>query len=480
MAKPDAVVVGSGPNGLAAAALLARAGLSVTVFEAEDQVGGGMRTVSTTLPGFRHDHCAAVHPLGAASRLFRRLPLREHGLEWVHPEVAAAHPLPDGTAAAVTRSIDETAAGMGSDELAWQRVVGTPARQWEAWEDIWLSPMLRVPKHPTAMVRFGPSGVLPLTSLASLRFKEEAAKAALAGFAAHSIISLGKPFTAAVGIMFNAATHAVGMPFAKGGSQSIADALVSLISAHGGEVVSGQRIRSMADLPPARFTFFDLTPRQVLGIAGARLYPRVVRSFRRYRHGSGTFKIDFALSGPVPWTSEVCRRAGTVHVGGTMAEVAAAEREVAAGRHPDRPFVLAAQPTLFDPTRAPAGKHVLWSYTHVPKSSTVAMTERLLAQIERFAPGFRDRILAMHVTGPADFENSNANFIGGDIAGGYTGGVNMFLRPRIALDPYRLGDGLYICSQATPPGVGVHGMCGYWAVRSALGVDVVERALEAR
>ncbi len=475
----DAVVVGSGPNGLGAAALLARAGLSTMLVEAESQIGGGMRTLESTLPGFRNDHCSAVHPLAVTSPLFRDLRLEEFGLEWVHPEVAMAHPLPDGSAAAVTRSVETTAESMGRDGRAWQRLVGTRAREWDAWGATWLSPMLRVPDHPLVLARFGPSAALPVTTLAKRRFKEPPARAALAGFAAHSLVPLEKPFTGAVGVMFNAAAHAVGMPSARGGSQSIADALQANFRAHGGEVMAGHRVRSMTDIPPARLVFFDLTPRQLLEIAGDRLDARCSRSFRRYRYGNASFKIDFALSGPAPWTAEACRRAGTVHVGGTIDEVATSEREVAAGGHPDRPFLLVAQPSLSDPTRAPAGKHVLWAYCHVPSGSTVDMTERVLSQLERFAPGFRDLVIASHVTAPADLERTNANYVGGDIAGGYTGGVRMFLRPRVALDPWKIGDGMYMCSQSTPPGVGVHGMCGYWAVRSALGAKAVDRALRS-
>jgi phytoene dehydrogenase-like protein len=464
----DAVVVGSGPNGLGAAAVLARAGRSVLVLEAQDQIGGGTRTVACTLPGFRHDHCSAVHPLGAASPLFRDLPLDEHGLEWVHPDVAMAHPLDDGSAAAVYRSVEETADGLGVDGKAWTKLVGRTAARWDVFGDVWLSPMLRLPRHPLVLARFGPNAMLPVTTLARARFKGEQAKAALAGFAAHSILPLGHPLTGAVGVVFNAAAHAVGMPVARGGSQSIADALASYVRANGGEIVTGQPVTSMADLPPADAVLFDLTPRQILAIAGDRLSARAKRGFRRYKYGNGSFKVDYALDGPMPWKADACRQAGTIHVGGTIAEVAAGEADVAAGRHPERPFVLAATPTVCDPTRAPAGKHVLWAYCHVPAGSTFDMTERIEAQLERFAPGFRDRVLARNVDFPADLERSNANIIGGDIAGGYTGGRQMFFRPRVSRDPWTIGDGVYICSQSTPPGVGVHGMCGYYAAQSAL------------
>lgn len=464
----DAVVVGSGPNGLGAAAAAARAGMSVLVLEAQDGIGGGLRTVESTLPGFRHDHCAAVHPLGAASPLFRALPLEEHGLTWIHPDVAVAHPLDHGPAAVVTRSLDETAKAMGADAGAWRRLVGSVVRRWDAWSEIWLGPPLRVPPHPLALAAFGPKGALPATTLGRLFFSGERPKAALAGFAGHSILPLERPMTGAVGVLFNAATHAVGMPLARGGSQSVADALASYIESQQGELVTAQRVTSLADLPPSRFVYLDLTPRQVLGLAGDRLRPRVRRALERYRYGNGSFKVDFALAGPVPWTDETCRRAGTIHVGGTMSEVALSEREVAAGHHPDRPFVLASQPSICDPSRAPDGKHVLWAYCHVPARSTVDMTENIVRQIERFAPGFRELILAHHATGPADLERTNPNFVGGDIAGGDTGGLQMLFRPRVALNPWKLADGLYLCSQATPPGVGIHGMCGLYAVRSSL------------
>ena len=463
----DAVVVGSGPNGLGAAAALARAGRSVLVLEGQDQIGGGTRTVESTLPGFRHDHCSAVHPLGAASPFFRDLGLDRHGLEWVHPEVATAHPLDDGAAAALYRSIDRTAEGMGRDGRAWRKIVGWVAEHWDVFGEVWLSPMLRVPKHPLLLARFGPRALLPVTTVARA-FQDEPAKAALAGFAAHSILPMSHPLTGAAGIIFNAAGHAVGMPLARGGSQSIADALTSSIRSNGGEIRTGHPVASMDDVPPARAVLFDLTPRQVLAIAGDRLRARDRRAFRRYKYGNGSFKLDYALEEPVPWKADVCRQAGTVHVGGTIAEIATSEGEVAKGRHPERPFVLTSQPTVCDPSRAPAGKHVLWAYCHVPAGSTEDMTERVEAQLERFAPGFRDVVLARSVTGPADLERQNANMIAGDIAGGYTGGLQIFFRPRIALDPWRVGEHTYLCSQSTPPGVGVHGMCGLYAAQSAL------------
>lgn len=464
----DAVVVGSGPNGLGAAATLANAGRSVLVLEAQDQIGGGTRTVEATLPGFLHDHCSGVHPLGAASPLFRELDLDAHGLEWVHAEVAAAHPLDDGRAAALYRSVDQTAEGMGRDARAWRKVVGWVAEHWDAFADVWLSPMLRFPRHPLLLARFGPRALLPVTTVAKRAFDDEPARAALAGFAAHSILPLDHLLTGAAGIIFNAAGHAVGMPVARGGSQGIADALASFIRSKGGEIRTGSPVASVDDVPSTRAVLFDLTPRQVLAIAGDRLSSRDRRAFRRYKYGNGSFKLDYALSEPVPWKADACRDAGTVHVGGTIDDIATSEGEVAAGRHPDRPFVLTSQPTICDPTRAPAGKHVLWAYCHVPAGSTEDMTDRVEQQLERFAPGFRDVVLARSVTGPADLERHNANMIGGDIAGGYTGGLQIFFRPRISLDPWRVGRDVYLCSQSTPPGVGVHGMCGFYAAKSAL------------
>ena len=464
----DAVVVGAGPNGLGAAATLANAGRSVLVLEAQDQIGGGTRTVEATLPGFLHDHCSGVHPLGAASPLFRELDLDAHGLEWVHAEVAAAHPLDDGRAAALYRSVDQTAEGMGRDARAWRKVVGWVAEHWDAFADVWLSPMLRFPRHPLLLARFGPRALLPVTTVAKRAFDDEPARAALAGFAAHSILPLDHLLTGAAGIIFNAAGHAVGMPVGRGGSQGIADALASFIRSKGGEIRTGSPVASVDDVPSTRAVLFDLTPRQVLAIAGDRLSSRDRRAFRRYKYGNGSFKLDYALSEPVPWKADACRDAGTVHVGGTIDDIATSEGEVAAGRHPDRPFVLTSQPTICDPTRAPAGKHVLWAYCHVPAGSTEDMTDRVEQQLERFAPGFRDVVLARSVTGPADLERHNANMIGGDIAGGYTGGLQIFFRPRISLDPWRVGRDVYLCSQSTPPGVGVHGMCGFYAAKSAL------------
>ena len=471
MSIPDAVIVGAGPNGLSAAVTLARAGRSVLVLEAEDTAGGGCRSEELTLPGFVHDVCAAIHPLGAASPALAGLPLADHGLEWVHPEAPAAHPLPDGSAAVLERSIDATAEALGRDAGAWRRVVGPLVRDWDGLTDSILGPMLRVPRHPVTMARFGLRAMWPAKTLAERVFDREAARGLFAGLAAHAILDLGAPLTSSFGLTFAASGHAVGWPAARGGSQKVADALVSYLRALGGEVQTGRRVSSLADLPPAAAVLFDLTPRQVAAIAGDRLDTRARRRFATFRYGPGSFKIDYALDGPVPWKADECGRAGSVHVGGTLDEVVAAERDVAQGRHPERPFLLTSQPSRFDPSRAPAGKHTFWAYCHVPHGSTVDMTAAIEDQLERFAPGFRDLVLARHTMFPADLERHNANNVGGDVAGGSHGGLQLVARPRLALDPYRLpieGMDAYLCSASTPPGAGVHGMCGWWAARSAL------------
>lgn len=468
----DAVVVGSGPNGLAAAITMARAGCSVVVLEAADVAGGGCRSEELTLPGFVHDVCAAIHPLGVASPVFAGMPLADHGLEWVHPGAPAAHPLPDGYAAILHRSLDATAESLGADAGAWRRLVGPLVRHWDDLTGSILAPMLRVPGHPLVLSRFGARAVWPAATLARRLFGGDRAQGLFAGLAGHAILDLGAPLTSSFGLTFAASAHAVGWPAARGGSQKIADALVSYLQSLGGEVVTGSRVTSLADVPAARAVLFDLTPCQLGAIAGNALHPRFRRKLRRYRYGPGSFKIDYALDGPVPWAANECREAAAVHVGGTLEEVAAAEHEVAQGRHPERPFVLTSQPSRFDPTRAPEGKHTFWAYCHVPHGSTVDMTEAIEAQLERFAPGFRDLVLARHTMFPADLERHNANNVGGDVAGGSHGGLQLVARPRLAIDPYRVpmtGDAAaYLCSASTPPGAGVHGMCGWWAARAAL------------
>jgi len=446
----------------------------VTVLERADRPGGGARTEELTLPGFHHDVCSAIHPLGVASPFFQEAPLAEHGLAWVHPDAPAAHPLPGGTAVVVERSLDAMAAGLGPrDGGAWRRLVGPLAapRRWDAVRDSILGPLVRRPRHPYALATFGVRAVWPATTLAATLFRGEAARAAFAGLAGHAILDLRWPLTAAFGVTFAAAAHATGWPAARGGSQEIADAMVAYLRSLGGDVVCGQPVATLADLPAARVALFDVTPKQLLAIAGDRLAPGYRRRVERFRYGPGVFKVDYALDGPAPWTAAECARAGSVHVGGTLAEIAAAEAEVGRGRHPKRPLVVCTQPSLFDDARAPAGKHTFWAYCHVPHGSTVDVTAAIEDQIERFAPGFRDLVLARHVMSPATIEEHNPNYVGGDIAGGSHGGLQAVARPLLSLRPYDVPiDGLaaYLCSSSTPPGAGVHGMCGWWAAQAAL------------
>ncbi|HEY2331987.1 MAG TPA: NAD(P)/FAD-dependent oxidoreductase [Acidimicrobiales bacterium] len=458
----DAVVVGAGPNGLAAAIEMAGAGRSVLVVEAAATVGGGTRTEELTVPGFRHDVCSAIHPMGAASPFFAGLPLDQHGLEWVHPDVALAHPLDDGTARFVHRSIDETAAQLGP---GWRRVFGPLVHDWPVLAHDLLRPPAAIPSGPLAFARFGIRAAPP-AALLGRAIGPPDARAVWSGIASHANTSLGRPLSAAAGSVLVAAGHAAGWPAARGGSQAIADALASHLRALGGTIECGQPIRSLDDLPRAKAVLFDTTPWQLVSIAGDRLPPG---SYRRYRHGSATFKLDYALDGPMPWSAEGVGRAGTVHLGGSAEAITAAERDVATGHVPERPLVLVAQQSMFDDTRAPAGKHTLWAYCHVPVGCEEDMTARIEAQLERFAPGWRELVLGRAVHGPAELEAHNANYVGGDIAGGASDGLQLLFRPRIALDPYRTpAEGLYLCSASTPPGAGVHGMAGYWAARSAL------------
>jgi phytoene dehydrogenase-like protein len=464
----DAVVVGSGPNGLSAAVALARHGFSVLVLEAADTIGGGTRSAPLTLPGFLHDVCSAIHPMAVASPFFRTLPLDRHGLEWIHPGVPLAHPLDDGGAAVLHRSVDLTAEGFGDDGPTYRRLMAPLSKRADiVFRDL-VGP-LRVPRHPVTALRFAWRALRSGRGLADHYFRHDQARALIAGLAAHAVLPLEKLPGAAIGLMLGIAGHAVGWPMPRGGSQRIADALASYLRSLGGEILTGRRIASLDELPPARSVFLDLTPRQVVAIAGHRLPARYQRRLGRYRYGMGVFKVDWALSGPIPWRNEICRRAGTLHLGGTLEEIAESERLTSAESHPERPFVLAAQPTLFDPSRAPAGKHIAWGYCHVPNRSTVDMTDRIEAQFERFAPGFRDLILARHVMTTADLECYNANYVGGDIGGGIADLRQIFTRPVASLNPYATPlPGLFICSSSTPPGGGVHGLCGYFAVMSAL------------
>jgi phytoene dehydrogenase-like protein len=464
----DAIVVGSGPNGLAAAIALAEAGRSVLVLEAAATIGGGTRTAELTLPGFRHDVCSAIHPLALASPFLRRLPLREHGLEFAHPEIPVAHPLDDGTAAALHRSLDQTADGLGVDGATYRTLMRPLTTEWEALVDDLLGP-LRLPRHPLADARFARAGLRSAAGLARSRFAGAHAHALLAGNAAHSMRPLSAPATAGFGLALMMLGHAVGWPAAVGGSQAIAEAMASLLRSLGGEIETGREVRSAAELRGVRAVLFDLTPSQVLAIAGAELPERYHRAMRRYRHGPGVFKLDYALDGPVPWTAPECHLAGTVHLGGSLEEIATAEAEVARGGQASRPFVLVAQQSLFDPSRAPAGAHTLWAYCHVPNGSALDAADAIEAQIERFAPGFRALIRARSALGPAELEAHNANYVGGDINGGAADLRQLFARPVARPVPYATPNPrFFICSSSTPPGGGVHGMSGWHAARAAL------------
>jgi phytoene dehydrogenase-like protein len=462
----DAIIIGSGPNGLSAAITLARAGWSVLTLEANATLGGGARSAELTLPGFVHDVCSAVHPLAFASPFFRTLPLDRHGLEWINPPAPLAHPFDDGSAAMLERSIGETARTLGGDAVAWRELMAPLAADWSRLEGQLLGPP-RWPRHPPALARFGLRALRSARGLAESLFRGARARALFAGLSAHSMLPLDSPGSAAFGLVLGVTGHAVGWPVPRGGAQKISDALVSYLRSLGGDVATETRVESIDDLPPARAVLCDITPRQLLRMAGHRLPNGFRRSLERYRYGPGAYKIDWALDGAAPWKAAECLRACTVHLGGDMEEIAASESATWRGVAAERPFVLLAQPSLFDPSRAPSGKHTLWAYCHVPNGSAHSMMERIENQIERFAPGFRDRVLARRVTPPAELERRNANLIGGDINGGAQNLRQLFLRPTLRLysTPVK---GLYICSSSTPPGGGVHGMCGHFAARAVL------------
>ena len=465
----DALVVGSGPNGLAAALTIARAGHSVLVVEAKHTIGGGMRSAELTLPGFVHDVCSAVHPLAVASPFFRTLPLAEYGLEWIYPPSPLAHPLDDGTAVLLERSIQTTGDMLGPDGARYLKLMGPLVADWGSLSKDVLGPLPIPPRYPFALARFGLPAIRSARGLAESQFEGEQARALFVGMAAHSMLPLEQSPTAAFGLLLGITGHAVGWPVARGGSQTIADALAHYLQSLGGQIVTGRPVESIDELPSARVVLCDVTPRQLLKMAGDRLPARYQRKLARYRYGPGVFKIDFALDGPIPWQAEACTRAGTVHVGGTLEEIATAERAVWNKEHPERPFGLLAQPSLFDPARAPKGKHTVWAYCHVPNGATFDMTGRIEAQIERFAPGFRDRVLARSVKSAVEMEQYDANYVGGDINGGVQDLTQHFTRPTLRLVPYSTPiKGLYLCSSSTPPGGGVHGMCGYFAARAAL------------
>lgn len=462
-----AIVIGSGPNGLSAAVVLAQAGLSVEVFEAELQPGGAARTMELTLPGFQHDFGSSVYPLGAGSPFFRTLPLSELGLEWVHGDAAVAHPLDDGTAVTLEHSFPAQEEVLGEDGRAWAELMRPASERWWDFAEDALQPPLHIPRHPFLMARFAAYAILPADVLAR-RFKSERAKALLAGLVGHSLLSFDQLMSSAVGMLFGATAPAVGWPVAKGGAQSITNALIRRLQQFGGVLHAGRRIRSLNELDTKdAITMCDLSVHQMLRIAGSHLTPIYRRTLERFHFGPGAFKIDYALSEPIPWKADVCRRAMTVHVGGTFAEIAEGEHAIWRGQHAERPFVLVAQPTLFDCTRAPEGKQTAWAYCHVPNGASEDRTEAIEKQMERFAPGFGDCVLARRIWAPADLEAQDANLSGGDINAGAFSLRQTLLRPGIRT--YRTGTpGLYMCSASTPPGGGVHGMCGYHAARAAL------------
>ena len=441
----------------------------MVVREGAEEPGGGVRSGALTLPGFVHDRCSAVHPLVAASPFFRSTPLGDHGLELVDPPAPLAHPLDDGGAVVLERSLAATAAGLGEDARAYERLLGPLVRDWDAVEEAALAPLLRIPRHPVALGRFGLSALRTAGGLARSSFRGERARALLAGCAAHSMIPLERRPSAAFGLVLLALAHRVGWPFPRGGAGEIANALVAELERLGGRVETGAPVASLAALGSPSLVLCDVGPPALARLAGERLPARYARRLERFRYGPGAFKVDYALDAPIPWTATDCARAGTVHLGGTLAEIAASERAPWRGEHAERPFVLLAQHTLFDPSRAPEGKHTAWAYCHVPNGSGVDMTARIEAQIERFAPGFLERVLARSVTGPAELEAENPNLVGGDLNAGAADLRGLLARPVARPVPYRTPlAGVYLCSASTPPGGGVHGMCGYLAARSAL------------
>jgi phytoene dehydrogenase-like protein len=465
-AQYDAVVVGSGPNGLAAAITIARAGRSVLVLEAKDSIGGSTRSAELTLPGFVHDVCSAVHPLGIASPFFCSLPLADHGLKWIQPAAPLAHPLDDGSAVIVERSAEATAANLRVDQKAYVELMQPLVSRWQEVLPLLLGPTATL-AHPITAARFGWYGMRSASRLAR-RFRGERARAVFAGYGAHSMLPLDRLPSGGFGLLLGLTAHAAGWPIAAGGSQTVAKALGSYLKTLGGQVATGTLVRSFGELPRARAYLFDVTPKQLLAIAGERLSANFRGKMASYRYGPGVCKVDWALTGAIPWTARECLRAGTVHIGGTLEEIESSERAPWMGEHAERPFVLLAQPTLFDPSRAPAGQHIAWAYCHVPNGSTFDMSERIENQIERFAPGFRELILKRRVAVAASLEQENPNLIGGDIGGGAADLGQFFFRPTRRW--YATSDkGIFLCSSSTPPGAGVHGLCGYRAARVALG-----------
>jgi phytoene dehydrogenase-like protein len=466
MNQPDAIVVGSGPNGLAAAIVIAQRGRRVLVLEAAPTIGGGVRSEELTLPGFVHDTCSAVHPFAVASPLFRTLPLTSYGLEWIEPPAMLAHPFDDATTSLIYRSVERTAVGLHPDGAAYRKLIGSIVDAWPQIEGSVLAP-LGWPRHPVAAARFGLQAIRTAHRLSRQVFVEERTRALFAGICAHGMLPLEQRPTAAFGLVLGAMAHVAGWVMPRGGAQQLTNALAAHLRSLGGEIETQVPVQSINDLPPARAVLCDLSPKPLLRIAGHRFPAWYRRKLERYRYGMGVFKVDWALDGPIPWKAAECGLAGTVHLGGTLDEISRSERDAWEGRETERPFVLLAQPTLFDPTRAPAGRHIAWTYCHVPNGSAVDMLPRLEAQIERFAPGFRERVLTRAIMRPSDIERHNANLVGGDIGSGVTDLWQLFTRPtwRSYSTPVR---GLYLCSAATPPGVGVHGMCGYFAAQRAL------------
>lgn len=464
----SAVVVGGGPNGLAAAVFLAREGVQVTVLEAADEVGGGARSSEAILPGLLHDHCSAIHPMAIGSAFLRGLDLGRYGLRWRLPEIDCAHPLDDGSAGVLHRSVAETASGLGSDGACWRLLFERTSAAYDELADDIMRPLLRIPHHPLRLARFGIPAVLPASALARM-FAGEQARALFGGVAAHAFQPLHRPLSAAVGLGILTAGHRHGWAVAEGGSRSVTGALAALLADLGGKIETGVRVRSTSQLPPSDAVLYDVAPGAVAEILGDRLPPRTARAYRRFRHGPGAFKVDFAVEGGIPWTAEPARRAGTVHLGGTFAEVARTERQIAVGRMPERPFVLVGQQYLADPQRSVGDIHPVWTYAHVPHGYTGDATGAITAQIERFAPGFRERIVGLVVRTTPGFEAYNPNYVGGDIMTGAKNLPQLVFGPRPALNPYDTGlPGHYLCSAATPPGPGVHGMCGANAAQAAL------------
>jgi len=461
-----ACVIGAGPNGLAAAIVLAQAGMHVDVLEAESTPGGAVRTLGLTLPGFRHDFGSAVFPLGAGSPFFSSLPLIDHGLQWIHSPAALAHPLDDGTALMLERDLNETAGSLGVDGPAWDKLLRPFVEGWSDFAPEILRPVSFAPRHPWLMARFGMVALRSAQSVAR-RFRSQRTRALFAGLAAHSFLGLDEPLSAAFAILMAVPAHAVGWPIPRGGAQSLTDALCSLLSTLGVRVNISSPVHDLAALANYDLFLCDLTPRQLVRVGGKRLSESYKRKLERYRYGTGVFKVDYALNTPIPWKAADCARAATVHLGGNFEEIAASEKTVRMGGHPDRPFVLLAQPSLFDNSRAPAGKHTAWAYCHVPLGSKIYVLEKLEGQIERFAPGFRDCILARRVFSTADLENMDANLVGGDIGGGVLDLRQSLFRPTWRHYATSARD-VYICSASTPPGGGVHGMCGYHAAKMAL------------